>query len=339
MGRQSFSYEDEEGGHIPPAAEDHETPHYFNVRHSKKDSAVLQRMGVSRLNINNELDIEYRPIFCVFMIMANCLVFIYEMYKADFLFEPFDVNPTFGPGVEVLVELGAKDTQLILNGDWWRFITPVFLHGGVIHLALNMLMLWSLGSSLEEAFGFIKIASVYLISGFVGVVTSVLLLKDIVSVGASGAIYGLIGALYGDFLQNHKIMQEGKEMYLLSLILNTIIGLGIGLLPIIDNFAHIGGLLSGLLVSSILLTNTRRDQEGRRLTPCYSRVLTILSAILLASWIAASLYYIYNYDGQNFCSYCQNLNCVETPWWTCSQQCVETDANGQQTAVDCNAAH
>jgi len=165
---------------------------------------------------------------------------------------------------------------------------------------------------------------------------STLFVRDTVSVGASGALYGLIGALFGDFLQNHKTITEGKMCYLLNLIISTAIGLAFGLMPIVDNFAHVGGLIAGFLVGNIVLTNSYRDADGRRLVPFYSKLLTLFSIIALFVWIVASLTLIYDEkDGQVWCSYCANINCVETDWWTCEKQCILTDSNGNQEVVDC----
>lgn len=308
------------------------------VKSVRRDSVHLQRMGTRRENIHNEADVEYRIVFVYLMIIINTIMFVVSMYLADWKFEKLDINPTIGPDVKVLVDLGAKDTRMILDGDWWRFFTPMFLHGGIIHLALNMFVLYSLGGSLEEAFGFFKVAAIYLISGFSGVMCSTLFVKDTISVGASGAIYGLIGALFGDFMQNHKIITEGKWKYLLNLVISTVIGLAFGLMPIVDNFAHIGGFIAGLLVGAIVLTNTIKDIYGKRMVPFYSKLLTVVAALLLVAWIAGSLSAIYQEkNGTDYCSFCAKINCVETDWWTCKKQCILSDGRGNERVVDCDS--
>jgi membrane associated rhomboid family serine protease len=216
---------------------------------SRKDNNVSMRLSfvpgkdgnvpVPNPDVDEEEEefVAYRPIFTYCMIAILILVFILTMWYANWQFESININPLYGPSIAVLTQMGAKVTSNIVNqGEWWRLITAMFLHAGLVHLALNVIMFARIGVMIEEAFGFWRTGSIYLISGFSGSLTSSAMNPTSVGVGASGALYGLVGALLADFIQNHKLITEGKWMYLLSMILSLIVGLGIGMLPILDNW-------------------------------------------------------------------------------------------------------
>ena len=146
----------------------------------------------------------------------------------------------------VLISLGAKYTPLIQDGEVWRFITCAFLHGSFLHIACNMFMLYSIGPQIQRIFGSIKYILIYLISCLTSSVLSTIINPDSISVGASGGIFGLMGALLAfAIVERKKINKE----YTMGLIKTIGINLVIGLLVInIDNAAHIGGFLGGILI-------------------------------------------------------------------------------------------
>src|SRR5258708_30302023 len=108
------------------------------------------------------------------------------------------------PTTQDLVHWGANSAGLTLAGDWWRLVTCMFLHIGIIHIALNMWCLWSLGTLCENLYGGWTFAAVYMISGVSGSLASIAYHQHGVSAGASGAIFGIAGALisayyFGEF--------------------------------------------------------------------------------------------------------------------------------------------
>ena len=146
----------------------------------------------------------------------------------------------------VLISLGAKYTPLIQDGEVWRLITCAFLHGSFLHIACNMFMLYSIGPQIQRIFGSIKYILIYLISCLTSSVLSTIINPDSISVGASGGIFGLMGALLAfAIVERKKINKE----YTMGLIKTIGINLVIGLWVInIDNAAHIGGFLGGILI-------------------------------------------------------------------------------------------
>jgi len=152
------------------------------------------------------------------------------------------------PDLVVLMRLGAKVNSLIVAGEYWRFVTPVFLHAGFLHLAFNMLFLYSIGPGLESLFGHRRFLGVFLCAGVLGNVASFAFTPGI-SVGASGALFGLVGGFLYFWLRKPRAgRQIGKQM--LSLILFNIIYGFIN--PSVDNWAHLGGLTGGFLASASL---------------------------------------------------------------------------------------
>ena len=154
-----------------------------------------------------------------------------------------------------LVELGAKINYLINNGQPWRLITSAFLHGGLSHIIFNMYSLKIIGEEVEYFYGKIKYISIYLISALGGSIFSYIFNSDSISVGASGAIFGLLGAMI-TFGIRHKD-KIGKN-YIINLFKVVLINIFIGVtISNIDNSAHIGGLIFGI-ISAFLLRDKKR---------------------------------------------------------------------------------
>ena len=149
----------------------------------------------------------------------------------------------------VLITYGAKDNDLILAGQYWRFITPVFLHVNLLHIGLNMLNLAVLGVFLERVVGHLRFFLIYMLTGVVSIIASFYFAPQEISVGASGAIFGLVGA-YSIFVLLHRRALPRKGIpALLWLVFIIGINLSIGLfVSTVDNYAHVGGLLSGCLL-------------------------------------------------------------------------------------------
>lgn len=144
----------------------------------------------------------------------------------------------------VLLVFGAKVNILIEHGQIWRLLTCAFLHGGLIHIACNMYSLYIIGPEIEQIYGAKKYLGIY----FISCITSSLLsyfMSPYLSVGASGGIFGLMGALLAfAIIERNKIQRKYISSILQIIVVNLFIGLSI---RNIDNFAHIGGLVGGIL--------------------------------------------------------------------------------------------
>jgi rhomboid protease GluP len=145
---------------------------------------------------------------------------------------------------DLLQAWGAKDSTLLAQGQIWRLVTPVFIHAGLLHVGVNMYSLFALGPAVERFFGAPRYLAVYLYSGISGVILSTIA-TPACSVGASGAIFGLLGAL-AMFLYLHRgVFGRGAGIMLRQLIIVGGLNLLLSLSPGIDLWGHVGGLLAG----------------------------------------------------------------------------------------------
>lgn len=150
---------------------------------------------------------------------------------------------------QTLIKFGAKYNPLMLEGEWWRLVTPIFLHIGFLHLLMNTFALYYLGSAVEKMFGRLRFVLVYLFSGITGSLASFLFTSSL-SAGASGAIFGCFGALLYFGVLYPKIFFRTMGTNIIAVILlNLVLGFSI---PGIDNAGHIGGLIGGFLGAGIV---------------------------------------------------------------------------------------
>ncbi|CAH8312763.1 unnamed protein product [Eruca vesicaria subsp. sativa] len=284
------------------------------------------------------------PLFVV----ANVIVFIVTMFinncpknseshdpkqkcVARFLgrlsFEHLRNNPLFGPSSLTLEKLGSLDWyRVVEKHQAWRLLTCIWLHAGVIHLATNMLSIVFIGTRLEQQFGFVKIGWIYVMSGMGGSILSSLFIRNGISVGASGALFGLLGSMLSELITNWTIYSN-KIAAFLTLLVVIVINLAIGILPYVDNFAHVGGFLTGFLLGFVLLARPQirwfaREHmpQGRRISKYkpYQYILWLLSlALLVLGFVVASVLLFKGEDGNDHCHWCRYLRCIPTSRWSC----------------------
>jgi rhomboid protease GluP len=149
-------------------------------------------------------------------------------------------------GYDLPAALGMKINEYIAAGEFWRLFTPMLLHGNIMHIGFNMYALYLFGRRLERYFGHWRFLILYVISGFAGNVISMMFTES-PSLGASTAIFGLIGAQGVFIYQNRALFGNQTRQALQSIIMVAVINLFIGLSPGIDNWGHIGGLVAGLI--------------------------------------------------------------------------------------------
>ncbi|KAK8657189.1 hypothetical protein V6N13_035442 [Hibiscus sabdariffa] len=260
------------------------------------------------------------PIFVV----ANVAVFVVVMYVNNCP-KQSRTRLVVGKCVARLLKLGALEWNMVVfNHQGWRLITCIWLHAGVIHLLANMLSLVFIGIRLEQQFGFVRIGILYLFSGFGGSLLSSLFILNNISVGASGALFGLLGAMLSELITNWTIYTN-KASALLTLLVIIAINLAIGILPHVDNFAHIGGFVTGFLLGFVLLPRPqlgwleRRTGLKSKYKP-YQYVLWVASVVLLIVGLGVALVVLFRgEDGNEHCSWCHYLSCVPTSRWDCNQ--------------------
>lgn len=171
--------------------------------------------------------------------LIGVTVFVYVLQLASLGLLQFDFP----------VALLAKSNELIREGQFWRLFTPALVHGSIAHIGFNMYALLSFGTGLEQSFGHRRFLLLYVLGAFAGNVMS-FLFTDAVSVGASTAIFGLIGAEAVFLIQNRKLFAHQFRSAIGNILFIIFVNLFLGLAPNIDNWGHIGGLVGGLMFST-----------------------------------------------------------------------------------------
>lgn len=233
------------------------------------------------------------------LVGANVMVFIAMVIAS---------GPSLDFTNKVMDVFGANYGPFTLSGQWWRLLTYMFLHGGLMHIAFNMWCLWDLGRLCESLYGRWTFAAIYLITGIFGGLTSVGWHPMIPSVGASGAIFGLAGALIaslylGEFNLPSYVIQANLKSLLFFAGFNILLGIS----PIgdlfgihVDNACHIGGLASGLILGALIARVAPQHDGMRRASVLVAVALAVVVAALgVQRWRGPELQFRSAMDEQN----------------------------------------
>lgn len=225
-----------------------------------------------------------KPFFTYILLLINLIMFLI-------------VEVNGGSTIENLIEFGAKYNPAIIEGEWWRIISSMFLHVGFLHFFMNMIALYYLGIAVERIYGSWRFLIIYLFGGIGGGLASFAFTIN-VSAGASGAIFGLFGALLFFGLIHSKIFLQtiGKNLFVLVGI-NLVFGF---LVPQIDNGAHVGGLIAGFLVSGILhLPNSKQIRTQLASLIVYTAIILGLLFIGLQSELNTASHDLFKVEQYN----------------------------------------
>jgi rhomboid protease GluP len=224
-------------------------------------SAEFERAHNEKLSFDRSMEqLGTQPIVTAALVAANI---------AWFLFVASQGGGWFIPQPGVIIHWGSNFGPLTLNGEWWRLFTSMFVHFGLLHLAFNMWVLWSVGRMIERMFGSLHYALLYVFAGLCGSMASLWWHPNIHSAGASGAIFGLLGGLLAFVLNPASgvpptIAASQRRIGLAFIAFNLVGGIthnGI------DNAAHLGGLIGGFLMGWMLarpLDVTARERAQPR---------------------------------------------------------------------------
>lgn len=240
------------------------------------------------------------------LIAINMLVFaatwLYTFHITSF--QKFLNSPLFTIDPEVLLKWGGDYGPLTLTGQFWRVLTSAFLHAGLMHLLMNMLFLWRFGTVLDRILSRAQAFAIYLLTGSAASLFSLIWHPAVNSVGASGAIFGQAGVLLMLFaLGEHEFLRKKKSLLIWIGFLGPF-----GLLPGsskgVDYAAHVGGLLSGVLIGAMFaLTSSmpapERASRQRRILTLATLVLVVMFAALTQARRNAVLEYSLRPGSQN----------------------------------------
>lgn len=192
------------------------------------------------------------------LIAINLLAFLYEYYL-------FGNNIITGHVDAMSLEkIGAQFGPDLIKGEYWRIFSAMFLHASLLHIGSNMLVLLLFGGQAERAFGSFKFLLIYFLSGLAGGLLTQFSNPIAISVGASGAIFGLLGALLSYSIVNyinHSYYSLNIKTYLLMIILNLYSGLADKTINMND---HVGGLIAGVIIGLLFAIYINYNSEERR---------------------------------------------------------------------------
>jgi membrane associated rhomboid family serine protease len=221
------------------------------------------------------------------LILINIMMFLLELYLSG-------GNSLNEVPYQTLIRLGAKDSSLLAGGEYWRLVTPIFLHGNLLHLLFNNWALYAVAFQLETLLGARLFLLLYTLAGVGGNILSALWTVNL-SVGASGSLFGLLGCawLFERTIQRRFTEVTGYKpkagAYTVMVVANILFGF---MIPQIDNAAHIGGLAVGIVTAYIVLRGTPNRLVSMQ--PLRARLVATLAAFaLLALGVLASRpYYV-----------------------------------------------
>jgi len=230
-------------------------------------------LGFENLNYQTEMKIKrwLRKPFITYILLALTI----GMFVLEFILG--GSTNTF-----TLIMLGAKVNELIIAGQWWRLITPMFLHIGLAHFLFNALILYFLGRQLEEIFGHSRFLLIYLASGILGNAFS-FALNTSISAGASTALFGMFMStiVLSRLYPNRPQIAALSSNFMILIIINVVFGL---LSTGVDNAGHIGGLIGGYLISyavSAPYVQTAINPKRKRLLYLTVFIIILILALFL----------------------------------------------------------
>jgi len=255
---------------------------------------------------------QFYPILVIIFSLAHIVYMVVELVMNH----GFDNHLWLNVKVQVLENLGGRNTLLILQGEFWRLFSATLLHAGVPHLVINLISQLFMGWKIERQVGSIKFLIIYVGSGFCGNILSAIFLPRVIEVGASSSICGLFAVYYVDLYLNWHNIQKRKGVLVVYFV-GTIVTLGIGLLPLIDNFAHIGGILGGAFISMIMLPNRVKILLNKyEDIPVFrseksKRVRIAIGMAGLVIYLAGTIFLLYGHvDVENGCKWCEYFSCI-----------------------------
>ena len=194
------------------------------------------------------------------------------------------------PSVESLLKWGGNLRALTVDGQYWRLLTNIFLHGGLIHLVFNMYALIYIGGLLERKFGNHRFLLVYSITGIFASIASIMYNENIVSIGASGAIFGIYGLFLSLLIsKKYNVPEDSRQNLISSIVFFIGYNLFYGFTKKgIDNAAHIGGLISGFIIGFAYYPAFRQPKYSRFISTGLV-IITLVTVLMIPKFITNAI--------------------------------------------------
>ncbi|OAY23391.2 hypothetical protein MANES_18G071900v8 [Manihot esculenta] len=229
--------------------------------------------------------------------------------------------------------MGALRKTLLLEHQTWHLFSCPWLHAGLIHLIINLAGVIFLGIYLEQEFGPLRVGLIYIFSAFFGTLVTALFVRDSPIVSSSGAQLGLLGATISALVRNWRIYTN-KFVAVMILFAVFACNFMLGLLPYIDNYSNIGGLISGFLLGFALLFTPQLRQVAQNKSGLYDSgvkssfnwkqkldrpvmrsVSLLVFAFLLVGFLVAALLGV---NISQYCQWCAYFDCLPSKRWNCN---------------------
>ncbi|XP_050229087.1 RHOMBOID-like protein 8 [Mercurialis annua] len=263
-------------------------------------------------------------------------------------FQPLSENPFLGPSASTFDKMGAIRKTLLIEHRTWHLFSCPWLHAGLIHLIINLICVIFLGIYLEQEFGPLRVGIIYTVSAFFGTLVTALFVRDSPVVSSSGAQFGLLGATLSALIRNWKLYTN-KTAAVLILLVVFVCNFLLGLLPFVDNFSNIGGLISGFLLGFVLLFTPQLRQAAQKKSGLYEyglkSVLTwkqkldrpilrsvslLLFTLLFFGFLAAALQGI---NISKYCKRCGYFDCIPSKSWSCNDVTTSCETMSSDTEL------
>ncbi|KAL9261615.1 Inactive RHOMBOID-like protein, partial [Drosera capensis] len=284
------------------------------------------------------------------IVLVHLVVFVITMFKNNcwqsshgdctfrvlgrFSFQPLYENPLLGPSASTLDKMGAlREKQLVNVSQIWRLFTSPWLHAGALHLIISLAT---------------RVGIIYICSGFTGALIGVLFVRSSPEACSSGALFGLVGSMLSELIRNWNTYNK-KILALVALCFISTINFIVGLLPHVDNFASLGGFISGFLLGFVLffspqlgevVSNKGIFEYGTKRSIAFKQKLdrplqrSISLVVYCFILICCLIMVIHGVSLGEYCSWCKYMDCVPSRSWTCDtndHSCLVTISGGQLT--------
>jgi membrane associated rhomboid family serine protease len=219
------------------------------------------------------------------IILVNLFVFLYICVAS---------GSVMMPDTDTLLRVGAKDPALLAKGEYWRLVAPMFIHIGIIHFAVNSYALYAIGPALEVALGGVWFVVIYLVAGVLGNIASAVFSVNL-SAGASGAIFGLLGAGFfmewtlGRRIRKATGRRPRQRAYAATVALNLAFGF---MVPFIDNSAHLGGLVAGILLTMAMINLRPNSLQMPRRAVGVAVCIVVIAVAAGGAWLGTRPWYL-----------------------------------------------
>lgn len=266
------------------------------------------------------LDAPSPIIWTVGVIIIMIIIMVAELYQFGFdkvksIFS--NENPLGGPGDEILLLLGAKYGPMIVDGDWWRLFSAIFLQNGLIMCIISIIIL-VYERTIERDTGFYRMMLTFMVCGTYGYILSCIFIPRAISAGTTGALIGLLGLMICDLIASWKI-DKHPVLNLVTIIVFIVILIIFGLFPFVDNFSHIGGLIMGILTGLMLTPNLNFGKNAA----CIHGIISLIAFPVMSTLFMICLVIVFrsiNTD-LSWCKGCNKINCVNfQPGWCDTDQ-------------------